>query len=75
MDFTVGGHTAITTAGAITMPKVVVVKVRAAITTMIDCFRRYDKKNPAAQVGFFIFVEFCFQQFELLLAPKVILGQ
>jgi hypothetical protein len=75
VDFTVGGHTAITTAGAITMPRSWWSR-RAAITTTIDCFRRYEKKNPAAQVGFFIFVEFRFQQFESAVGSKDhLLGQ
>ena len=63
VDFTVGGHTDITTAGAITMPRSWSSR-RAAITTTIDCFRQFEKENPAAQVGFSAFVEFRFQQFE-----------
>jgi hypothetical protein len=34
------------------------------------------RKNPAAQVGFFTFVEFCFQQFESAVGSKGhLLGQ
>jgi hypothetical protein len=45
--FIVGGRMVITMAGAITMPRSWSLR-RAAITTTIDCFRRYEKENPAA---------------------------